>query len=107
MEHNKVDIIMEVSLLLSHLVFPSKGPLEPAVYTITHLWQKYNFWLAYDPAYPEIDYSNFEECDWTEFYWDAKEAMIANVPEPNGKDVPVCGQWTYTRQEALWFHDTH
>ena len=40
--------------------------------------------------YPEIDHSVFKECDWLEFYRDAKEAIPVNAPEPSGKKVDLC-----------------
>ena len=44
----------------------------------------------YDPSYPEIDHSSFNKCNWSEFYRDAKEAIIMNAPEPQGKEVDIC-----------------
>ena len=43
----------------------------------------------YDSTYPEIDHSVFKECDWTEFYSNAKEAITVNAPEPCGKEVDI------------------
>ena len=68
-----IDIITEVSLLSSHVAFPREGHLEAAVHVMAHVGQRYNSRLVYDPTYPEIDHSVFKECDWLEFYKDAKK----------------------------------
>ena len=47
---------------------------------MAHFGQKYNVRLVYDPTYPEIDHSVFKECDLSEFYTDAKEAIPVNAP---------------------------
>ena len=40
-------------------------------------------------SYPEVDYSVFKKYDWSEFYWDAKEAIPMNAPEFQGKEVDI------------------
>ena len=45
--------------------------------------------MALDPTYPDIDYSVFKQCDWKEFYGDAKEAIPSDAPEPRGKEVDL------------------
>ena len=52
------------------------------MHVIVDIDQKYNSRLVYDPSYPEIDHSVFKECDWSEFYRDAKEAIPVNAPKP-------------------------
>ena len=76
-----IDIIMEVSLLSSHVALPREGHLETAVHVMAHVGQRYNSRLVYDPLYLEIDHSVIKECDWSEFYRDAKEAVLVNTPE--------------------------
>ena len=72
----------EISLLLSHVVFPRERHLEAAVHVISCIGQRYNSRLVYDPLYSEIDQGIFKECDWSEFHRDAKEAISMNAPEP-------------------------
>ena len=62
-----------MSLLSSHVAFPREGHLEAA-------------------------HSVFKECDWSEFYWDAKEAIPMIAPEPQEKEVDICSLWTMTMQ---------
>ena len=33
-----------------------------------YLKLKHNSRLTVDPSYPDIDKSNFQKCDWTDFY---------------------------------------
>ena len=78
----RIDIITQVSLLSSYVALPRVGHLQAAVHIMAHIGQRYNFRLVYDPSYPEIDHSVFIECDWSECYRDAKEAVSVNAPEP-------------------------
>jgi hypothetical protein len=43
--------------------------------------------LAFDPAHPAINENRFQQCDWTEFYRDASEAIPSNMPAPRGKHM--------------------
>ena len=78
----RIDIITKMSLLSSHVALPKEGRLEAAIHVMAHVGQRYNSRLMYDPSYPEIDHSDFKECDWSEFYGDTKEAILVNAPEP-------------------------
>ena len=73
----------------SHVALPRGGHLEAAVHVMAHVGQKYISRPVYDPLYPEIDHSVFKECDWSDFYRDAKEAIPVNTPEPHGKEVDI------------------
>ena len=77
-----IDIITKVSLFSSHIALPREVHLEAAVHVMAHVGQKYNSRLVYDPLYPEINHSSFKECDWSEFYRVAKEAIPMNASEP-------------------------
>ena len=81
-ELGRIDIITKLSLLSYHVALPREGHLEAAVQVITHVCQRYNFSLMYDPSSPEIDHTGFKECDRSEFYRDAKEAILVNTSEP-------------------------
>ena len=78
----RINIITEISLLSSHVALPREGHLEAAIHVMTHVGQRYNSRLVYDPSYPEIDHCVFKECDWSEFYRNSKEAIPVNTPEP-------------------------
>ena len=77
----RIDIINEVSLLLSHVALPREGHLEAAVHVMAHVGQRYNSRLVYDPSYLEIDHSVFKKCDWLEFYRNSKDDVPMNAPE--------------------------
>lgn len=66
----------EIVLLSSHLVFPREGYLEAALHVMGYLKHKHNARLMLDPAYPEIEDSEFVEGDWTQFYSDTNEAIV-------------------------------
>ena len=79
-----------VSLLSSHVVLPKEGILDAAVHVMAHVGQRYNSRLMYDPLYPEIYHGVFKECDWSEFYRDAKVVIPMNASEPQGKEIDIC-----------------
>jgi alpha-L-fucosidase len=78
-ELGRVDIITEVS---SHLACPQEGHLEAVYRIFAYLNKKHNSCMVFDPTYPEIDMSTFKECNWKEFYTEAKEPLHPNIPEP-------------------------
>ena len=55
-----------------------------------YLKLKHNSRLAVDPSCPNINHSNFWECDWTDFNEGAVEAIPPNAPVPRGKEVDIC-----------------
>ena len=50
---------------------------------IGYLKLKHNLQLAFDSPYPSIDFKNFREYDWIDFYEDAVEAI-------RGNEVDLC-----------------
>ena len=87
MKLGRIDIITEISLLLSHVALPREGHVDAAIHVMAHVGQRYNSRLMYDSSYPEIDHSVFNEYDWSEYYMDAKEAIPMNASEPQGKGL--------------------
>jgi hypothetical protein len=85
-----IDIVKEVSLLSSHLVYPCEGHLKPALHMIPNLSLKHNTQLIFDPTNPKIDMGQFPQFNWTKFYGYVEEAVPVNMPEPLDKDVDVC-----------------
>ena len=59
----RIKIIIEVSLLLSHVALPREGHLDAAIHVIAYVGQRYNSRLVYDLLYPDIDHSVFKEYD--------------------------------------------
>ena len=81
-ELGRIDMITKVLLLSSHIALLSEGHLEAAVHIITHIRERYNYRLVYDPSYPEIDHNSFKECDWSEYYRNVKVVIPVNAPKP-------------------------
>ena len=54
-----IDINPKESLLSSHSVMSRQGHLEAVLHIMGYLKLKHNLRLAFDPSYPDVDYSNF------------------------------------------------
>ena len=85
----QIDTNTKVYLLSSHSAMSRQGHLEAALYIVGCLKIRHNSRLMFDPSYPN-DYSNFWDCDWTNFYEGAVEAISPNAPQPWGKEVDLC-----------------
>ena len=78
-----VDICLEVSMMLSHLVFLGEVHLEQVFHIVAHLRKYHNTELVYDSSECEIDRSKFEQRDWTPSKYghiQSKEELPANMP---------------------------
>ncbi len=84
-EIGRVDILLETSLLSIYLTMPRIGHLDQALHIFGYLKIHPKRKLAFDTAHPAINENRFEQCDWTEFYRDASEAIPSNMPVPRGK----------------------
>ena len=65
------------------------GELDEVVNVMAHVGERYDSRLVYDPLNPGMDHNIFKECDWSEFYGDAKEAIPVNVTKPQDKEVDI------------------
>jgi len=88
-ELGRVDILLEVALLLSHLALPRVGHLQQVYHIFGYLDQVTKRRLYFDPDYPDISESRFQKFDWVDFYRDAKEDILPDMPEPRGNLVEV------------------
>ena len=88
-ELGRLDILLETSLLSSHLAIPREGHLEQALHIVGYLKYKKKFRLLYDCGYPDINEKVFKQYDWLDFYRHAKEAIPPNMPEARGKHVII------------------
>jgi hypothetical protein len=86
-ELGRVDILMEVSAMSSHLALPRVGHLQSVYHIFGYLKQKPKRTLAFDPRYPNIDPQRFTKYDWRDFYRDASEKIPPDCPEPLGNYV--------------------
>ena len=53
----RIDIITKVSLVVSCVALPREGHLEAPIHVTSHVGQRYNSRLVYDPSYPEINHN--------------------------------------------------
>ena len=84
-EIGRVDINTEVSVLASCLYLPREGHIDAVLHVYGYLCTKHNARLALDPSYPDIKWSQFLQCDWKYYYYNIKEDISPNTPEPHGK----------------------
>ena len=63
-ELGRVDILLETSLMSSHLVLPRLGHLEQFIHIFGYLKAHTNRKLAFDAAHPNIDERRFKRYDW-------------------------------------------
>ena len=63
---------------------------DSSIWIMGYLKLRHNSRLMFDSYYPDIDHSNFWECDWTDFYKGAVEVIPPNAPLSIGKEVDLC-----------------
>ena len=66
-EISQIDINIEMFLSSSYLAMPREGNLESILHVMGNLKFEHKSHLISETTYFNIDYSNFLECDWTEF----------------------------------------
>ena len=88
-EIGRVDILLEVSLLSSHLALPREGHLEQVYHIFGYLCNSPRRRLFFDPTYPSISEDRFQKFDWIDFYRDAKEPIPVDMPQPRGKEMAI------------------
>eukprot|EP00804_Cyclotella_cryptica_P022476 CCRYP_015107-RA/>CCRYP_015107-RA protein AED:0.41 eAED:0.41 QI:0/-1/0/1/-1/1/1/0/143 len=70
-------------------MMPREGHLEAALHVFLYLKSNSNSWLIFDPMEPNVGESDFVECDWSNFYPGASEALLPNTQKPLGKGVTL------------------
>jgi hypothetical protein len=86
-EIGRLDILLEVALLSSHLAMPRQGHLDQVYHIFSYLKHNGKRRVYLDPSYPAISEDRFAEYDWTDFYKYAEEVMPPNMPPPRGKPM--------------------
>ena len=81
----RVDILLEVSLLSSHLALPRVVHLQAVYRIFGYLKQVTKKKLYFDPIKPSISEDRFKSFDWEDFYKDAQEPIPIDMPSPRGK----------------------
>jgi hypothetical protein len=89
-EIRRVNILHEVSILLSHMALPRIGHLNHVYHVFGYMKQNPKRTLAFDARFPIIDESCFTNYEnWHEFYIGAEEKIPPNMPEPRGNLVGI------------------
>ena len=88
-ELGRVDILLEVALLSTHLVLPRAGHLQQLYHIFGYLKNSPRRRLYFDPGHPNISESRFQKFDWIDFYKDASEDIPLDMPEPRGREVSI------------------
>lgn len=88
-ELGRVDILLEVSLLSSHLALPRVGHLQQVYHVFGYLKNSPRRRLFFDPDHPKISETRFQKFDWVDFYKDAKEEIPMDAPAPLGNEVMI------------------
>ena len=88
-ELGRVDILLEVALMSTHLALPRAGHLEQVYHIFGYLKQSPRRRLFFDPDYPRISENRFQEYDWEDFYRDAEEEIPSDAPEARGHPIEV------------------
>ena len=86
-ELGQVDILMETSMMSTHLAMPRRGHLEPVHHIFGYLKERPKWKFFFDPQHPELDERLFTTYDWYDFYRDAKEPVPGDIPAPRGQMV--------------------
>ena len=83
-ELGRVDILLETSLMSTHLAMPRIGHLEQVIHIFGYLKEHPKRRLAFDPQHPRVDERAFAKYDWHDFYRGATEAIPGDMPKPRG-----------------------
>ena len=86
-ELGRVDILMETSMMSTHLATPRRGHLEQVHHIFGYLKERPKRKLFFDPQHLELDERSFTTYDWYDFYRDAKEPVPGDMPAPRGQTV--------------------
>ena len=82
-------MLLEVSLLLSHLALPRIGHLQQVYHIFGYLKLSPRRRLFFDLDYPKILEGRFQRFDWIDFYKGVKEDISIDMPESRGNPVEV------------------
>jgi hypothetical protein len=86
-EIGRLDILLEVALLSTHLALPRQGHLEQVYHVVAYMKQGPRRRLFLDPDHPILGEDRFVKYDWTDFYKYAEEPLPPNMPDALGNPV--------------------
>ena len=88
-EIGRMDIITEVSTLASQIAMPREGHMDAVFHVFAYLKARHNSRMVFDPTYPSIDKTSFQEHEWKRLYGDVKEAIPSNCTKTLGREVDL------------------
>ena len=88
-ELGRIDVMAEISTLASFSALPRQGHLDAVYHIFSYLKAKHNSTMIFDPTYPKVSESQFQDVSWKEFYGDVNEPIPPNAPEPRGKEIDL------------------
>ena len=85
-ELGRINICTKVSMLSLFSLMPSDEHLEAALHVFSYLKSRKNSRLVFDQKEPAVGNDSID-CDWSDFYTGAVEALLPDAPSPLGKGV--------------------
>ena len=86
-ELGRLDILMPVSMMSRYLVAARSGHLDQLFHIFAYLKKYDASTMVFDDTEPDFDERRFKQCDWTEYYPGAAEAIPHDMPKPRGRPV--------------------
>jgi Reverse transcriptase (RNA-dependent DNA polymerase) len=86
-ELGRLDILMPVSMLSRYLVAARSGHMDQLFHIFAYLKRYDASTMVFDDTEPVFDARRFKECDWSEYYPGAKEALPPDMPIARGRSV--------------------
>ena len=92
-ELGRLDILLEVSLLSAYNASPRQGHLDQAYNIFAYLKRHKPQCILFDPSTPDInvdvDFKEFDDDAWKDFYEPEEEALPSDMPSPRGASVKM------------------
>jgi hypothetical protein len=88
-EIGRVDILLEVSLLLQYQASPREGHMEEILHIFAFLKKHPKLTLYMSPELPHIDYFRTNREDSSEIYRDAEELLPHRLCTPRGRSISM------------------
>jgi hypothetical protein len=79
-ELGRVDILLEVALMSTHMAIPREGHLQQLYRIFGYMKAHPKRKIAFDSQHPMINERMFKKCDWQDFYHDVNEAIPGDMP---------------------------
>ena len=76
-------------MMSSFMAQPRVGHFEQVLHIFAYLKRHDRSTLVFEEIKPTFKESAFNQCDWSEFYPEAQEAIPLNMPEPKGNSVNI------------------